>query len=136
MQLLTFFLNAQVTQINNNNSLSVKAALSNTLAIAVSELDSSIWRTDATLANTIPLGTSVKYESFGFVLSGKLIFRGNTPATGSEIYVTDGTAGGTTLVKDIFAGATGSAPDDFTVLNGFIYFSARTAAEGPGIMEN
>ena len=59
-----------------------------------------------------------------------MIFRGNTPATGSEIYVTDGTAGGTTLVKDIFAGATGSAPDDFTVLNGFIYFSARTAAEG------
>ena len=127
---LTFFLNAQVTQINNNNSLGVKAALSNTLAIAVSELDSSIWKTDATLGGTIPVGTPVKYESFGFVLSGKLIFRGSTPATGSEIYVTDGTAGGTTLVKDIFAGATGSAPDDFTVLNGFIYFSARTAAEG------
>ena len=127
---LIFFLNAQVTQINNNNSLSVRAALSNTLAIAVSELDSSIWITDATLANTIPVGTPVKYESFGFVLSGKFIFRGSTPATGSEIYVTDGTAGGTTLVKDIFAGTTSSAPDDFTVLNGFIYFSARTAAEG------
>lgn len=129
--LSAFFLSAQVTQINNNNSLNVVAALSNSKAIVVSEIDSSIWTTDAlSLASTVQLITPVKYESFGFVLSGKLIFRGSTPATGSEIYITDGTAAGTVLVKDIYPGTTSSAPSDFTVLNGFIYFSARTAAEG------
>ena len=126
-----FFLNAQVTQINNNNSLNVVAALSSTKAIVVSEIDSFIWTTDAlSLLSTVQLATPVKYEGFGFVLSGKLVFRGSTPATGSEIYITDGTAGGTVLVKDIFPGTTSSAPSDFTVLNGFLYFSAITAAEG------
>lgn len=119
-----------VTQINNNNSLHGVAAVTSTLAIVVSSIDSSIWVTDASKAGTVPLGTTVKYEAYGFVLSGKFIFRGSTPATGSEIYITDGTAGGTTLIKDIYPGTTGSAPADFSVLNNVVYFSARTAAEG------
>ena len=123
-------LNAQVTQINNNNSLEGVAALSSTKAIVVSAIDSSLWVTDATLPGTVQIPTAVKYESFGFVLSGKFIFRGSTPSTGSEIYITDGTAGGTVIVKDIYPGATSSAPSDFSVLNGVLYFSARTAAEG------
>ncbi len=124
-----FSLQAQVTQINNNNSLYPVAALTSTKAIVVS-FDSSIWVSDATKAGTVPIGTAIKYEDYGFVLSGKFIFRGSTPATGSEIYITDGTAGGTTLVKDIYPGATSSSPSDFSVLNNVIYFSARTAAEG------
>ena len=125
-----FFLNAQVTQINNNKSLEVVVPLTTTKAIVFSRIDSSIWVTDASKTGTVQLATSVKYEGFGFVLSGKLIFRGSTPATGSEIFITDGTSAGTTLVKDIYTGTTSSDPSDFSVLNGFIFFSARTAAEG------
>jgi ELWxxDGT repeat protein len=128
--LSAYFSNAQVTQINNNNSLSVKAAISSTKAIVVSEIDSSIWITDASLPGTTQISATIKYEDFGFVLSGKFIFRGSTPSTGSEIYISDGTAAGTVLVKDIYPGASSSAPADFTVFNGFIYFSAKTAAEG------
>ncbi len=129
--LLNVGLKAQVTQINNNHSLEVTAALTSTKAIVVSPtLDSSIWTTDATLAGTVQIPTSIKYEGFGTVLSGKFIFRGSTLATGSELYITDGTLAGTVLVKDIFPGVASSAPGDFILFNGFVYFSARTAAEG------
>jgi ELWxxDGT repeat protein len=121
---------AQVTQINANNSLFVKYPLSTLKTIAVSDIDSSIWVTEGTTASTIQISSSIKFEEIGALLSGKLIFKGSTSATGSELYITDGTSGGTMLVKDINAGAAGSAPADFAVLNGFIYFSAQTLAEG------
>ncbi len=121
---------SQVTQINSNKSLFVTFPLSNLKTIAVSDIDSSIWVTEGTLASTIQLSTAIKFEDIGATLSGKLIFRGSTAATGSELYITDGTAVGTILVNDIYTGATGSAPADFEVLNGFIYFSAETSAEG------
>jgi ELWxxDGT repeat protein len=46
------------------------------------------------------------------------------------VYITDGTSSGTTLVKDIYPGALSSSPADFAVLNGYMYFTAATAAEG------
>ena len=125
-----FCLNAQVTQINSNKSLYTDFLLNSNKAIAVSDLDSTLWATDATLSGTIQLSPTIKFEDYGGILSGKLIFRGTTSTTGSEIYITDGTPGGTVLVKDIYAGATSSAPGDFTLLNSVIYFSAKTAAEG------
>lgn len=132
--LVTFFTAystyAQVTQINSNNSLHVQVPLPNNKTILVSDVDNSIWATDGTLPNTIQISPNIKFEAFGGILSGKLIFSGNTATTGSEIYITDGTPGGTLLVKDIYSGATSSAPGDFTLLNGFVFFSARTAAEG------
>ncbi|MEO7265224.1 MAG: T9SS type A sorting domain-containing protein [Ferruginibacter sp.] len=123
-------LHAQVTLINSNNSLQVVIPLSNGKTILYSEIDSSIWSTDATLPGTIQISPDIKYEEFGGLLNGTFIFRGTTATTGSEIYITDGTIPGTVLVKDIFSGATSSAPGDFSTLNAFIYFSARTAAEG------
>ncbi len=122
--------NAQVTQINNNKSLQVQVPLPNGKTIVVSDIDSSLWATDGTLAGTIQISPNIKFEESGALLSGKLIFRGSTPATGSEVYITDGTAGGTSLVSDVYSGTTSSDPGDFAPLNGFVYFSATTAAEG------
>ncbi len=121
---------SQVTQINNNNSLQVNFPLSNNKTIVVSDIDSSIWATDATLPGTLQISPNIKLEELAGLISGKLVFRGSTATTGSEIYITDGTSAGTVLVKDIYAGTTSSAPGDFSFLNGFVYFSARTAAEG------
>ena len=121
---------AQVTQINSNKSLQIEFPLTNGKTILVSDIDSSLWATDGTLAGTIQISPNIKFEQSGGLLSGKLVFSGSTPATGYEIYITDGTPGGTSLISDIYPGPTSSYPGDFASLNGFVYFSARTLAQG------
>jgi ELWxxDGT repeat protein len=121
---------AQVTQINSNKSLQLVSPLNTTQTIFASTTDSSLWISDGTLAGTVQITTTIKYEAAAGLLSGKLIFRGSTAATGTELYITDGTSAGTVLVKDINAGVNSSIPDEFTLLNGFIYFDAATVAEG------
>ncbi len=121
---------AQVTQINSNKSLVFTFPLNNVTSILVSGIDSSIWTTGGTLATTVQLATNIKFEDAISLQSGKLLFRGTTPATGSEVFITDGTGAGTTLLKDINTGAASSDPADFTQLNGIVYFSAVSAAEG------
>ncbi|MBL9145610.1 MAG: M36 family metallopeptidase [Verrucomicrobiaceae bacterium] len=59
-----------------------------------------------------------------FNWSGTLYFRATTTTAGAELWKSDGTSGGTALVKDIFAGVTGSNPTGFTVLGSALYFSA------------
>lgn len=126
----TIGLKAQVTQLNNNRSLQANIALAGK-TIVISQIDSSIWVTDATVGGTVQISTTIKYEGFGGVLGDKLVFTGSTPATGSEVYITDGTNAGTTLVKDILPGTRGSLPGaEGAVLGDYIYFTAETVAEG------
>ncbi len=63
-----------------------------------------------------------------FTHSGVGYFAASDDVQGLELWRTDGTPAGTRLLKDIQAGLAGSAPADFTVYNGQIYF----AAEGSG----
>ena len=128
--LISIVTGAQVTQINSNKSLHVIFPLNNTKTIVVSNIDSSVWVSDATLLGTVQISSGIKYEGPSVLLSGKLIFKGSTAATGPEIFITDGTPGGTVLVKDIYSGITGSEPAELVPMNGFIYFTAVTAAEG------
>lgn len=121
---------AQVTLINADRSLHVTVPLNNVQTILVSELDSSLWITEGTAESTEQLSASIKFEGFGGLIAGKFVFRGWTAATGSELFITDGTAGGTTLVKDIYSGAMSSTAGDFIPFNGSIYFTAVTLAEG------
>lgn len=123
---------AQVTQINNNNSLSPVALLNNNLAILVSGADQSIWVTDATGAGTFQLSTTITDNGGGLVLNGKYIFTGTSFAEGAEIFITDGTIAGTQIIKDIVPGTAGSTSlsNEMTLFNGFVYFIATTAAEG------
>ena len=130
IMLFSIGIKAQVKQINNNNSLQVTYPLGNNKTIVVSEIDSSIWVTDATLPGTVQISPDIKFEYDFSLLSGKLIFRGSTAATGAEVYITDGTPTGTILVSDIVTGAIGSAPANMVLMNGFIYFTAETAAQG------
>jgi ELWxxDGT repeat protein len=132
--MFAFGLRAQgVTQINNNKSLHFNVPISNTKQIFVSGLDSTVWATDGTLAGTIQLSPTIKFiDDLGSITfaNGKLIFAGSTPATGDEVYITDGTPAGTILVKDINPGATSSNPTLLSIMSGFIYFSAETPLEG------
>ena len=47
------------------------------------------------------------------VLNGKTYFSGKTSASGSELWVTDGTDAGTVMLKDIRTGSSASNPNFF-----------------------
>lgn len=129
--LSTLSLTAQVTQINSNNSLTPIAPLPNGKMLLASEIDSTLWVTDGTLISTLQLSNSIKYNYAGNLLGSTYIFSGNTPTTGIEVFKTDGTVGGTSLVSDINPTSASSIPDvDFATLNGFVYFTAFRPAEG------
>jgi ELWxxDGT repeat protein len=120
----------QVTQLNNNQSLSFAALLNPNLAIFTSAIDQTLWVTNGTPAGTFQLSGTIKATN-GVVLNGKYIFSGSTATEGSEIFISDGTIAGTKLMKDIVSGATGSDPDgSMAILNGYVYFTATTAATG------
>lgn len=53
-----------------------------------------------------------------------ILFVANTATSGVELWKTDGTTGGTLLLKDINAGTAGSNPSMFTNYNGQVYFIA------------
>jgi ELWxxDGT repeat protein len=125
------FTQAQVVQLNNNNSLNVRAPIGSK-AIYISAKDNLLWSTDGTPAGTIPLGNAVTFDDDGgyAVLNNKLIFSGSTPGGGTELWITDGTVAGTVLLKNIYDGPTSSMPSGFALLNNKLYFTAETAAEG------
>jgi ELWxxDGT repeat protein len=69
------------------------------------------------------------------VLNGKLLFYANEDATGYELWTTDGTTGGTTLVKDINTGINGSAISVYAsvqsaIIGNSVFFVAYTSANG------
>ncbi|MEN7551091.1 ELWxxDGT repeat protein [Rapidithrix thailandica] len=63
-------------------------------------------------------------------LNGFLYFTANDGVHGTELWRTDGTPAGTTLVSDINEGAYGSIPRDLTSHEGKLYFSAYTEESG------
>jgi ELWxxDGT repeat protein len=63
-------------------------------------------------------------------LNGVLYFSADNGSTGGELFRSNGTAAGTTLVKDLNPGAQGSDPSSFALLNGTAYFAATDALGG------
>src|SRR5436305_290636 len=59
--------------------------------------------------------------------NGFLYFTLSTPETGIELWKSDGTDAGTSMLKDINPGTQGSAPRDMTPFNGSLYFAASTS---------
>lgn len=86
-------------------------------------LSAQITRVDPTGISSID---HLYSSSFG------LLFRANQTTTGIELYITDGTMTGTTLVKDIDTNNNTSSRHgllsvpEWTELNGKVYFSARS----------
>jgi ELWxxDGT repeat protein len=61
---------------------------------------------------------------------GTVFFTAYDPAHGRELWKSDGTPGGTALVKDIDSGSAGSYPADLTNVNGTLYFVANDGSSG------
>ena len=107
-----------------------------------------LWRTDGTVAGTqmvrdLFTGTySVNYQNFPNSsnptqltnVGGKLFFTARNGVTGVELWTSDGTNAGTTLVKNIYAdsGSTpsSSSPTQLTNYNGALYFVADDGVNG------
>jgi ELWxxDGT repeat protein len=60
----------------------------------------------------------------------KMFFTANSGAAGNELWVTDGTAAGTQMVKDINAGTGSSNPTLLTMIGDIVYFTADDGTHG------
>ncbi|OAV44773.1 hypothetical protein [Lewinella sp. 4G2] len=69
-------------------------------------------------------------EERGVVLNGRLIFPASNDATGTEIWISDGTPAGTRLLSDIVPGEDGSEPHGFTKVGDQVFFAATTPRFG------
>jgi ELWxxDGT repeat protein len=65
---------------------------------------------------------------------GRLVFfTADDGVSGRELYVSDGTFGGTKLVMDIRPGARSSVPSELTAVGGQLFFVANDGRRGPGL---
>jgi ELWxxDGT repeat protein len=121
---------SQVTLLSNNTSLETGFVL-NDKALFISRSD-SFWVSDATPAGTVKLPVNVAYvdSSSGTIYKGKYYFGGVTAVNGIELWATDGTAAGTTLIKEINPGVANSTPAHFIVFNNTLFFTANDGTNG------
>jgi len=63
-------------------------------------------------------------------VNGTLFFIAFDGVTGRELWRSDGTAGGTVLVRDINTGASDSSPSNLTDVNGTLFFTADNMVNG------
>lgn len=98
-----------------------------------------LWRSDGTEAGTEELAVlHAAIDACGrdgmptdFTALGPLVlFTASTPETGAELWRSDGTIAGTSIVADIAAGPDGSEPRALTALAGALYFIADDSQHG------
>src|SRR5262249_17906629 len=84
----------------------------------------SLYRSDGTPAGTQVLATSVSPVGRWQTVGGKLYFACAIGMSGTELCVTDGAAGGTAVIRDIFPGIQASDPLFLGVVGSRLLFSA------------
>ncbi|GAB2634742.1 hypothetical protein GCM10027035_29940 [Emticicia sediminis] len=63
-------------------------------------------------------------------LNGSLIFSAQSSTFGTELWKSDGTAAGTTLLKNIYPSSSSSSPQDLTKCDNKIFFTAENGTVG------
>lgn len=82
-----------------------------------------------------PLSGGVKMGYNRMVpIENNLYFLASDGVSGYELWKTDGTATGTTMVRDIFPGAQSGYPAYMVAMNGSLYFAARESDTGDKLM--
>ena len=98
-----------------------------------------LWKSDGTEAGTVRVkdiwpgtwpGTYGSGPNSLTNVNGTLYFVADDGTSGSELWKSDGTEGGTVRVKDIRPGSAPSDPFDLTNVNRTLYFSANDGASG------
>jgi ELWxxDGT repeat protein len=75
-------------------------------------------------------GSNSSEATFGPILNDKMLFSASTATSGNELWITDGSAIGTTLLKDIYTGSDSSSPKSMTLVGDKVYFSANDGING------
>ncbi len=81
-----------------------------------------LWRANGTTGEPETIGTFAGGLSGLAVFRDKVFFRGDDDVSGSELWTTDGTAGGTVQVADIEPGEDSSFPTELTVVGDELFF--------------
>jgi ELWxxDGT repeat protein len=101
--------------------------------------ESSFWRTDGTAEGTVALAPPFEWlpaysEYFPIPkpasLGAKLFFVAADPQHGIELWVTDGTPAGTSLLADISPGPSSSVPSGLVAAGGAVWFTAQDPKHG------
>ncbi|MEQ8667699.1 MAG: choice-of-anchor D domain-containing protein, partial [Pirellulales bacterium] len=90
-----------------------------------------LWTSDESGSDAFPVAGEL--SSFPRELtnvSGTLFFAANDGTHGSELWKSDGTSAGTTLVHDIRPGNFGSNPSDLVNVGGTVFFKANSGVNG------
>jgi ELWxxDGT repeat protein len=96
-----------------------------------------LWKSDGTKAGTVMVkdinpGAPSSFDSnatiFFFPVNNVLLFQANDGTHGSELWKTDGSAGNTTLVKDLNPGKNSLQITTFNSLNNKMIFSGKDSA--------
>ncbi len=108
-----------------------------------------LWRTDGTTNGTFLLKDidtqthgrnqtpNDSYPTYLTAFNGKLYFQATDAESGTQLWVSDGTATGTQLVTDVNPGHyAGLGPQDLKVFNGHLFFGASDGAGGSGLWES
>ena len=101
---------------------------------AAADAERRLWRTDGSREGTIEVrgaGAAILHHPEALTAFGdRLALQADDGNHGPEPWITDGSAGGTSMLRDIHAGASGSEPADFLEWQGEIYFSATSIEYG------
>ena len=97
-----------------------------------------LWKTDGTGGGTMqvkdfnPLASGLQVSNTGIlgIYNGQLIIAANDGTNGAELWKSDGTSGGTTLIKDINPGSNSSEISGGIIYNGLYYFAANNGSSG------
>ena len=93
-----------------------------------------LWKTDGTASGTVMVkdiyaGKGSSYDStssnFFYPVNGLLFFQANDSIHGNELWKTNGTTGGTTLVKDLNPGKNSLQISTYNALNNQFIFSGK-----------
>ena len=139
LQLLAipFFSHSQTTVLLNNCSPDGGADLGSRVIFVLNT--GQVGSTDGTVGGTVLIPTStVTYSGgSGGLVNNIFIVNGTNATVGSELFITDGTGGGTTLLKDINPGVAGSNPggpvtgnNNFNIVGNVAYFTADDGING------
>src|SRR5262245_34527758 len=79
--------------------------------------------------NTMPIGVGSNPVFLG-TIGGVAYFSADDGIHGRELWRTDGTTAGTSIVKDIQTGSGSSSPTNFVVIGTTAYFAATTSSAG------
>lgn len=130
--------------INTANSSSHPYSAFDLNGTALFVTNSQLWKTDGTTANTSMVVNPNQYQYNGPIFynntnlklkfNNSMFFSAEGSSNGSyvgrELWKTDGTSVGTTLVADIYSGTNSSNPELLTTIGNYIYFSAYNNTSG------